>query len=68
VQKITRTQRRFDSAAFIDYVKSMNDSDIELDRQVGINFIRLFHTVEYKPFNADYDVAIKKDLGGFDVK
>ena len=65
VQKITKTQRRFDSTAFIDYVKSMNDSEL-LD---CINkFYKTIDTVEYKPFNADFDKAIKKDLGGFDVK
>jgi hypothetical protein len=65
VQMIKRTQKRFDSNSFIEYVKSINDSEL-LD---CINrFYKTIDTVEYKPFNADYDVAIKKDLGGFDAK
>jgi len=65
VQMIKRTQKRFDSNSFIEYVKSINDSEL-LD---CINkFYKTIDTVEYKPFNADYDVAIKKDLGGFNAK
>ena len=65
VQQINKTQRRFDSTAFIDYVKKSADS--ELIDLIG-KFYKTIDTVEFKPFNADYDTAIKKDLGGFDAK
>ena len=65
VQKITRTQRRFDSATFVEWIKKSGDSEL-------IDKLELFYktipTVEFKPFNADYDVAIKKDVGGFHAK
>ena len=65
VQQINKTQRRFDSTAFIDYIKKSADS--ELIDLIG-KFYKTIDTVEFKPFNADYDTAIKKDLGGFDAK
>jgi len=65
VQKINKTQRRFDSTSFIEYVNKSGDS--ELIDMVN-KFYKVIDTVEFKPFNADYDLAIKKDLGGFDVK
>lgn len=65
VQKINRTQRRFDSTAFIEYVNKSGDS--ELIDMVN-KFYKSVDTVEFKPFNADYDLAMKKDLGGFNVK
>ena len=65
VQKINRNQRRFDSTSFIEYVNKTGDS--ELIDMVN-KFYKSVDTVEFKPFNADYDLAIKKDLGGFDVR
>ena len=65
VQKINRSQRRFDSTAFIKYVNASGESDlIDLVNE----FYKTIDTVEFKPSNADYDKAIKNDLGGFDVK
>lgn len=65
VQEIRKTQRRFDSTSFIEHVKKSND--LKLLAKLN-QFYKVIDTVEYKPFNADYDVAIKKDLGGFDVR
>jgi transcriptional regulator with PAS, ATPase and Fis domain len=65
VQKINRNQRRFDSVNFIKYINSSGESDlIDLVNK----FYKDIETVEFKPFHADYEIAMKKDLGGFDVK
>ena len=65
VQKINRSQRRFDSVNFIKYINSSGESDL-------IDLVNKFYkdveTVEIKPFNADYEIAMKKDLGGFNVR
>ena len=65
VQKINRSQRRFDSVNFIKYINSSGESDL-------IDLVNKFYkdveTVEFKPFNADYEIAMKKDLGGFNVR
>ena len=65
VQKINRSQRRFDAVNFIKYINSSGESDlIDLVNK----FYKDIETVEFKPFNADYEIAMKKDLGGFDVR
>ena len=65
VQKINRTQRRFDSTNFIKYINASGESDL-------IDLINKFYknvdTVEFKPYHNDYETAIKKDVGGFDVR
>lgn len=65
VQKINRSQRRFDSTNFVKYVNASGETDLQ---DLISRFYKNIDTVEFKPFHNDYEQAIKKDLGGFDVK
>jgi hypothetical protein len=56
VQKIERTQRRFDSTKFVEYVLQSNDKKlIALINQ----FYKTIDTLELKPVNADFDTQLK---------
>jgi hypothetical protein len=48
IQKIERTQRRFDSKAFIDHVKLSGDYKLQL---LVNGFYKQIETLEFKPFN-----------------
>jgi hypothetical protein len=60
VQKIERTQRRFDSTKFVEYVLQSNDKKlIALINQ----FYKTIDTLELKPVNADFDTQLKTNGG-----
>ena len=61
VQKIERKQRRFDSSAFIEYVKKSGDHKLQL----MINgFYKTVDTLEFKAFNNQLE---NKRKGGADA-
>jgi len=63
VQKIERTQRRFDSTKFVEYVLQSNDKKlIALINQ----FYKNIDTLELKPVNVDFDKQLKTK-GGIDA-
>ena len=55
IQKIERTQRRFDSKSFIDYVNGKSTTDEKLsfkELQILLNgFYKQIKVVEFKPFD-----------------
>jgi hypothetical protein len=48
IQKIERTQRRFDSKSFIEHVKLSGDYKLQL---LVNGFYKQIETLEFKPFN-----------------
>ena len=48
IQKIERTQRRFDSKLFIEHVKKSGDYKLQL---LVNGFYKQIETLEFKPFN-----------------
>jgi hypothetical protein len=48
IQKIERTQRRFDSKSFIEHVKTSGDYKLQL---LVNGFYKQIETLEFKPFN-----------------
>ena len=48
IQKIERTQRRFDSKSFIEHVKNCGDYKLQL---LVNGFYKQIETLEFKPFN-----------------
>ena len=48
IQKIERTQRRFDSKLFIEHVKNCGDYKLQL---LVNGFYKQIETLEFKPFN-----------------
>ena len=48
IQKIERTQRRFDSKSFIEHVKNSGDYKLQL---LVNGFYKQIETLEFKPFN-----------------
>jgi hypothetical protein len=48
IQKIERTQRRFDSKSFIEHVKTCGDYKLQL---LVNGFYKQIETLEFKPFN-----------------
>jgi len=48
IQKIERTQRRFDSKLFIEHVKTCGDYKLQL---LVNGFYKQIETLEFKPFN-----------------
>lgn len=60
VQKIERTQRRFDSKQFVEYVLQSNDKKlIALINQ----FYKNIDTLELKPVNVNFDKQLKTKGG-----
>jgi hypothetical protein len=59
VQKIERSQRRFDSSKFIEYVKQSKDKNLQL---LINSFYKNVPTVELKPFDNALDNALRSDL------
>lgn len=59
VQKIERSQRRFDSSKFIEYVKQSKDKNLQL---LINSFYKTVPTVELKPFDNALDNALRSDL------
>lgn len=58
IQKIERTQRRFDSKSFIEYVKNCNDHKLQL---LVNGYYKQIETLELKPFNDNLE-KIKKGV------
>ena len=56
IQKIERTQRRFDSKLFIEHVKTSGDYKLQL---LVNGFYKQIETLEFKPFNDKLE-TIKK--------
>ena len=52
VQKIERTQRRFDGTSFIEHVKKSKDKSLQL---LINGFYKTIKTVEFKPFNDTFE-------------
>ena len=57
VQKIERTQRRFDSTSFIEYVKKSKDKKLQL---LINGFYKTVKTLEFKPFNETFEKQRKE--------
>ena len=58
IQKIERTQRRFDSKSFIEYVKNCGDHKLQL---LVNGYYKQIETLELKPFNDNLE-KIKKGV------
>lgn len=58
IQKIERTQRRFDSKSFIDYVQKSNDKKLQL---LINGFYKAIKTVELKPFDDNLEKVKRKE-------
>jgi len=59
IQKIERTQRRFDSKSFIEFVNSKGDKNL----QMLINgFYKQIKTVELKPFDDKLEKEKRKEI------
>ena len=58
IQKIERTQRRFDSKSFIEYVKNCGDHKLQL---LVNGYYKQLQTLELKPFNDNLE-KIKKGV------
>ena len=58
IQKIERTQRRFDSKSFIDYVQKSNDKKLQL---LINGFYKAIKTVELKPFDDNLEKIKRKE-------
>ena len=57
VQKIERTQRRFDGTSFIEHVKKSKDKSLQL---LINGFYKTIKTVEFKPFNDTFEQQRKE--------
>jgi len=57
VQKIERTQRRFDGTSFIEHVKKSKDKNLQL---LINGFYKTIKTVEFKPFNDTFEQQRKE--------
>jgi len=57
IQKIERTQRRFDSKSFIEHVKLSGDYKLQL---LVNGFYKQIETLEFKPFNDKLETIKKK--------
>ena len=57
VQKIERTQRRFDGTSFIEHVKKSKDKNLQL---LINGFYKTIKTVEFKPFNDTFEQQWKE--------
>jgi hypothetical protein len=57
VQKIERTQRRFDSTSFIEHVKKSKDKKLQL---LINGFYKTIKTLEFKPFNETFEKQRKE--------
>ena len=57
VQKIERTQRRFDSTSFIEYVNKSKDKKLQL---LIKGFYKTINTMEFKPFNDTFEQQRKE--------
>jgi hypothetical protein len=57
VQKIERTQRRFDSTSFIEHVKKSKDKKLQL---LVNGFYKTIKTLEFKPFNETFEKQRKE--------
>ena len=57
VQKIDRTQRRFDSTSFVEHVKKSKDKKLQL---LINSFYKTIKTVEFKPFNDTFEKQRKE--------
>jgi gamma-glutamylcyclotransferase (GGCT)/AIG2-like uncharacterized protein YtfP len=57
VQKIERTQRRFDSTSFVEYVNKSKDKKLQL---LIKGFYKTINTMEFKPFNDTFEQQRKE--------
>jgi len=57
VQKIERTQRRFDGTSFVEHVKKSKDKNLQL---LINGFYKTIKTVEFKPFNDTFEQQRKE--------
>ena len=57
IQKIERTQRRFDSTSFIEHVKKSKDKKLQL---LVNGFYKTIKTLEFKPFNETFEKQRKE--------